>query len=391
MQVFNLCMKILRKNKVSILLYVFIFLGIAIMISAASASHPIAAGYSTEKTDLAFYSEEDTPFISGLKEELGKKANFVNVPDSGDALRDALYFRKVNYIVHIPKGFTEKFMRGEKVQITKTAVPDSSDSVYLGTTIDRYLNTAALYVKSGTAITQEQLVASLKADFAKTAETTLFTSDTTDSKSMAKPFTAHYFNYFGYVFPAVLIFGISVLMEVFNDKDLRWRTFCSPMLPKTYNTQFLLAVTVFAVAYWFVLLLPCIALDAKHFFTRNTAYQALNSFVFLTACTGLSFLIGNLIHSKQALSAATNVFALGPSFISGVFVPQTMLNDHVLKIASFTPTYWYVTANEKLSFMQNFTQANLASVWRGMAMQLAFAAAFFALGLLAGKRRRLEN
>ena len=34
MQVFNLCMKILRKNKASILLYVFIFLGIAITISA---------------------------------------------------------------------------------------------------------------------------------------------------------------------------------------------------------------------------------------------------------------------------------------------------------------------------------------------------------------------
>ncbi len=176
MQVFNLCMKIIKKNKAAMLVYVFVFLGIAIFIAAVSAKEPVGVMYTASKTDIAFFSEENTPLVAGLKQELSKTANFVDIADNTEALQDALYFREVTYIVRVPKGFTEKFMNGENVSIERTTVPDSVYSTYIDMKINRYLNTASLYVKSEKKITQEQLVNNLKDDMSKTASVTMSTA-----------------------------------------------------------------------------------------------------------------------------------------------------------------------------------------------------------------------
>ena len=388
MQVFKLCMKIIRKNKISMMVYVFIFLGIAITISLASATHPVDSAYTAEKTSVAFYSEENTPLVAGLKQELSKSADFVNVPNTQEAQQDALYYRDVTYIVRVPKGFTERFLRGEKVNLERTSVPDSVYSAFLDMKINRYLNTAALYVKSEQGITQTELVENLKNDMSKTVSVKL-NNQQHKADDTEEPFTTYYYNYLFYCLTAVLIFGVSVVMEAFNDHDLRSRTFCSPIRPRNYSGQYLLAISVFSVAVWLVLLVPCTMFDPVHFFTRSMPYQLLNSFACLLSVVGISFLAGNLVKGKEAISAVANVCALGPSFISGVFIPQCFLNDTVLKIASFTPAYWYVNANEALGTMKNFNAANLAPIVNDMLMQLLFAAAFVALGLVAGKRRRL--
>lgn len=387
MQVFNLCMKIIKKNKVAMLVYVSIFLGIAVLIAAISAKEPVGVMYTASKTNIAFFSGENTPLVAGLKQELSKTANFVDVADDTESLQDALYFRKVTYIVRVPKGFTEKFMNGENIPLERTTVPDSVYGTYINMKINRYLNTASLYVKSEKKITQEQLANNLKDDMSKTASVTMSTAQkNTDDHD--QPFTSYYFNYLAYVLPALLIFGISFVLEVCNGKDLRARNFCSPMTPRHYNAQIIAAIAVFSVICWFVLLLPCAAFDPRHFFSAGTPYQILNSFAFLLTAVGISYLIGNVVNGKEAISALANVCALGPSFIAGVFIPQRFLSASVLKIASFTPAYWYVKANETVGNVTNFSTDVLSPVYGYVLMELAFAAAFFALGLVASKRKR---
>lgn len=389
MPVFNLCMKIIRKNKAWMMIYIFIFLGIAILISSVSSKDPAVGSYSAAKADAAFFSEENTPLVAGLKQELSKSADFVELADDTSSLQDALYFRKVTYIVHIPKGFTEKFLNGEKIGIGRTTVPDSVYSTMLDMKIDRYLNTAALYVKCEPGITQEQLAARLKQDMAKTASVTVSAaSPSANDGAEQQPFTSTYFNYLAYVLPAVLIYGVSVVLEVCNNEDLRARNFCSPIMARSYGMQILLAVAAFSAACWLVMLLPCAFLDPPRFFSAATPYRVLNSFAFLLTAVGVSYLVGNLVRGKEAVSALANICSLGPCFISGVFIPQKFLSGSVLKIASFTPAYWFVSANEAVGNMANFSRETLSPVFGDILVELAFAAAFFAVGLAAGKRRR---
>src|SRR5690554_6384652 len=104
MQVFKRCLKILKKIRPSLLIYVIVFLGVAMIMSSASTSEQEGNLFTTSKTNLACISEEDTPFIHGLKAELAQTANFVDLTDETEALQDALYFRTVSYILRVPKG-----------------------------------------------------------------------------------------------------------------------------------------------------------------------------------------------------------------------------------------------------------------------------------------------
>ncbi len=390
MQVFKLCMKIFKRNLPDMMIYMIIFLLIAVVVSFSNQTVSESI-YSDERTDVAFFSSENTPLVKGLKQELAKSVNFVDLPDQTEALQDALYFRKVRCIFRIPKGFTEQFLRGENVKIETTTVPDSYSETYVNQKIDRYFNTARLYLDSQKGITQTELVQHLKSDLAQNAPVTLESHQTTEGGKgftlSDSSYTSFYIIYLAYVLPAILISGIGTIMVVFNrNRDLKRRSFCSSFPAGKFNRQFLLANGVFSLVCWVVLLVPCAILDPKNFFTVNAGYMVLNSFVFLLGTVAFSFLIGNLLKNFNAISAACNIFSLGPCFIGGVFISQQYLNSKVLKIASFTPTYWYVLANNRLANLTRFDYASLAPSLSCMGVELAFAFAFLALALASGKQ-----
>jgi len=82
---------------------------------------------------------------------------------------------------------------------------------------------------------------------------------------------------------------------------------------------------------------------------------------------------------------------LGFSFISGVFVPQEYLGASVLRIASFTPTYWYIGAiqeSSKLTTEAGYSSQKLIACF---VIQICFAIAFVALSLLVSMQRRRRS
>lgn len=368
------------------MIYVVVFLSITILFaSASSSSQP--KNFTQVKTNVAFISEENSTLIDGFKQELAKNADYVNIPDETEKLQDALYFRNVTCIIRIPKGFTEAFMRGEDVQIQKTAVPNSVSNAYLDISVNQYFNTARLYVKNIKGITQEKLVEQLKNDLAANTSVSMenpVTNSNTD-------FTMNYFNYISYALSSVLILGISAIMLVFNNRDLNRRNFCSPISAGRVNFQFILANLSFTIVSWALVVVCEILMTAKNGIGANLGYYILNSFLFTLCASSISFLIGNLLKNRNAISAVCNVVTLGPCFISGVFVPQELLGDTVLKIASFTPTYWYVRANHEIASMAGFSAAGLSKISGEMLIEFGFAVAFFIISLVVGKRKRMSD
>jgi len=75
------------------------------------------------------------------------------------------------------------------------------------------------------------------------------------------------------------------------------------------------------------------------------------------------------------------------SFISGVFVPQELLGSHVLKIASFTPVYWYVRANNTIAGLNAFTPDTLKPVINDFLIIIGFGTAFFSVSLALRKQK----
>ncbi|NLE24768.1 MAG: ABC transporter permease [Clostridiaceae bacterium] len=385
MPVYKLCMKITKKNIPNLLIYIIVFL-IVSSIMAASVSRPIKEqeGFSRVKTNIAFINEEESPLIAGLKDELGKVANFVELPDETEALQDALFFRRIVYILRIPQGFTRRFLNSEDIYLEKTIVPDSYSSAYIDLSIDKYLNTANLYIRHMDSITQEKLVSYLKEDLSKETNVEIPNSELKSDLN----YSNYFFNYLAYSLLSILILGMSALMISYNDRDLKRRTGCSPLSDTASNLQFIFANLTFALVSWLMMAIFCLIIDVKNILTLNTFYFIISSFIFAFCGSGMGFLIGSVAKGNEAISAITNVVVLGSSFLSGVFVPVEFLGSTALKIASFMPTYWYVKANNQIAQLTHFDFDYIKPVLSDMAIVFCFGIAFFALSLVVRKNRQ---
>jgi ABC-2 type transport system permease protein len=388
MQVFKLCMKIIKKNMAIMLMYVGIFLTVSLIISfSASSEQQNENDFTPVKSNISFISEESSPLIDGLKQELGKVANFVELPDETEALQDALYFRSVSYILRVPKGFTESFMNGENVQLEKTIVPNSTSNIYVDLSVDKYLNTARLYVQHTKDITQESLVRYLQSDLAAGTSVEWQANGGNLDNYI---YENYYFNYLAYSLLAVLILGMTTLMLVVNDEDLKKRNACSPLSAKSVNMQFMLATLLFTLVSWLVMVTFCFIFSSNNSFSTNSVYFIINTFIFAICGSSISFLIGNLVKGRGAISAVSHVVTLGPCFISGVFVPQELLGEAVLKIASFTPTYWFVRANNQIATLTKFDFLSVRPILTCILIQAGFALAFFVVALVVRKEKRFS-
>jgi len=390
MPVFRLCLKILKKQLPIMLVYLIVFLVISLIMSSFLAKEQLQQDrlFTQAKSNIAFISKENTPLVDGFKQELGRVANFIELPDETEALQDALYFRSVTYILRVPEGFTDSFMQGENVQLEKTAVPDSISSTYLDLFIDQYFNTARLYVQQMENISQESLVQYLQSDLAVSAFVEL---KTIGDQPLNQNFANYYFNFLAFSLLSVLILGMGALLLVFYDTDLMRRNACAPLSSSSVNLQFILAILVFTILAWSIMVAFCLLFNYKNSLNLNTLYFVINSLVFAVCGTGISFLIGNLVKSHNAIPAVNNVVTLGLCFISGVFVPMELIADSVLRIANFTPTYWFVKANNQIAKLTQFDFANLEPIFTSMLIQICFALAFFAAALVANKKRRFED
>lgn len=383
MQVFKVFFKIIKKNLGELSVYMMIFLILAVVLSSINTGSQYTE-FAQTKSKIAFVNyDENSVLAKGLRDYLNENAIIVDLKDDSKTLQDALFYRDIEYIVKIPKGFSEKFYNGEKAKIEITKVPDSISGVYMDNMIEKYLNTARIYVNNMKNISDDKLISNIQKDLSKAAEVNLSSTNTVKGNNFS-----YYYNYSAYSLSAILILGVCSVMLVFNKLDLKRRNLCSPIKNRSINLQLVFGNLVFAFGAWLIVVIVSAMLYKKDMFTISGMLMALNSFIFTIATLSISFLISNIVKSRPAMSAAANVVALGSSFISGVFVPQSLLGDKVLTIASFTPTYWYVKANNIISSLTQYDTQTLKPVFTNMLIVFTFAAAVLAIALVIMKQRK---
>lgn len=388
MQVYKAFFKIILKNLSQIMIYVVVFISLAIAL-ANTSNQTVNTDFTETKVNIAFINYDgDSKLVEGLKNYLGKNGKLIDIPDDNQKLQDALFFRQVEYIVKVPEGFTEELLSGKTPQIEKTSLPGSTSGIYVDSIINKYLNTAKIYSSNMENLSEEQLISYVDNDLLQRIEVKVNNSEEEISKNEKRAF---YFNYMAYALFAVLILGVCSVMLVFNNTDLKKRNNCSPIKLRNMNYQMILANFSFAILAWVVMISTSFIMYGSYMFTAKGALFLLNSFVFTLAALSVSYFIGNIVKSKGAMSAAANVFSLGSCFISGVFVPQELLGKTVLKIASFTPNYWYVKSNNIIANTVNFNMENLTPVFLNMLIVVGFAVAILSVTLVIIKQQRVSS
>lgn len=388
MQVYKAFFKVIYKNLSQIMIYVGVFLFFTVL-SAKVYTNPVNTNFAETKINIAFVNHDtNSKLVQGLKNYLSKNANIINIPGNTKSLQDALFFRKVEYIVKVPEGFTDGFLSGKTVSLEKTTVPGSTSGIYMDSIINKYLNTAKIYTDNINSVSEEQLISSINKDLSQKTEVKVNNPSGSTTKNET---CAYYYNYLAYSLFAILILGVCSVMMVFNNTDLKKRSLCSPLKLRNMNFQMIMGNISYALLAWIAMIFTSFIMYGGYMLSVKGLLLILNSFIFTLAALSISFLIGNVIKSRNAMSAAANVVSLGTCFISGVFVPQVLLGKTVLKIASFTPTYWYVKSNNDIGNLVDFKMENIMPIFNNMLIIIGFATAVLAVTLVVIKQRRLSN
>lgn len=384
MQVFNGYIKVLKKSIPTLLIYVAVFAGILIM-NTNAGGNTAGGAFKATKVPTAFISDDkDSVLIADFKEYLGDYCEFVDIGTDQEELEDALFIRKVEYIINIDEGFEQRFMAGKVVAVDKRSVPDSQNGFYIDNAINMYFNTLKTYADTMPDASLSELCR-LTRDTLKESATVNLVQEKEEANT-----TNHYhlfFNFLSYLFVAGFVSCIGSIMVVFNDVNIRRRNTVAPVSNKSVNLQMMLANFIFVFIFFIIMLLIGIMLSPSKEITFSLGLNILNSFVFLFSALAISYIVGLTAKSENVVGGIATIISLGLAFISGAFVPQYLLSDTVIKVSKFTPNYWFVYVNDSIANITTFTKENVAELLGYMGIQLLFAVALFSIAIVVSKKK----
>lgn len=389
MQVYKAFFKVIKKNIIEISIYIVVFLAFSIALGNTNAN-PEDTDFKDTKINIAFINnDKESKLTEGLKSYISDNANIKDISNDKEKLQDALFFRDVEYIVTVPKGFTDKMLSGDKnVNIEKNTIPNSVSEIYMDNLINKYLNAVKMYTSTLDNLSESQIVEYVSKDlsYSTNVEVKNYNNGYLNNSDCK-----NYYNYLAYSMFAILILGVGSVMITFNNKDLRMRNLSSALTLRSMNFQIVLGNITYTIVVWGIMVVISFIMYKGYMFSGSGILLLLNSFVFSLAVLSISLLISSVINSRSAMSAIANVVSLGSCFISGVFVPQKYLGENVISMARFNPTYWYVKANDDISLLVNFNEENLVPIMTSILIVFGFALTILAITLVIIKQRRLRH
>lgn len=375
MTVFKTFWRIANKYKGTIILYTVM---LVVFGSLNMKTQDKELNFVDSKPDvLIVNNDKNSLIVKNLKDYFKKSSNIKDVKN----IDDALFYRDVNYIIYIPKGYTDSVLNKEFLDIDVKSTGDYM--AYCGEMLlKKYLSIEKVYAYKGGS--EEEIVKNINKSLNTSTDVSITSKlDTSKTSKMAT-----YFNFASYSIMATVIFVICLVMSSFKDRNVNKRILVSSVNYKKFNNKLIISSLVYALGLFIlVIVLGIILLHGDMFSLRGVIY-ALNVLLFIIVSLTLALLISNLFNNKEAISGIVNVIALGSAFLCGAFVPAEYLPLGVLKIAHVLPAYWYINTNDILKSLEVINVSNLKNVFINFGVLILFVVIFIILNNLVTKYKR---
>lgn len=384
MTVFRCYMKIIKKNTGMILLYFIIFTIISVIMLYVSKDNNNNNQFIESKLEMAIVDNDKSEISEKLVEYLSKLHNVKITEDNISTLQEEMYYQKYNIVVKIPEGFSDSFMQGSKtIQITQQ--PGQSYYMYIESQINDFMNRMIKYNIAGYTIEESfKHVSNIK-------ESKVTLTDINGNGGNMPDF-AYLFQYFPYISIAILGNTLGIIVCSFRKREIKKRIAASAVPLYRQSAEAFLAFAITGVIIWAGFIIIVMVLNGKDLLdSPNKFYYILNSLSVMVLSLSMAFLIGILAKKTDTVNMIVTPVSLFMSFLGGVFVPLSILNNTVRKAARFVPVYWYEEINNKLSEYQKIPQNVVKEFWTGTGMQLLFTIMFISIALAISKYQNQER
>lgn len=377
MTVFKYFFKILKSYRVTLIMYTVILVVFAIF---SLQTAPSTSQFAVTKPAVVVLNEDgNSPSSTHLLRYIEQNATIKQVEK--DLLDDSLFYRDVHLVVTIPKGYDEWLQQGNQPEIKIQSSLDA-DASYLEMLLSSYLKTVHFYQQAG--ISQEDLYEKIDLVLEEQSQVQMMSS--TDTNALEK--ATFFYNFANYSILAGCIFIVAMVLYTFNEEKIRKRNLISATSQNSLNRSLYFGNAVFVIFLWLLYVGISFVLVGKIMWSTAGLWYIVNSFVFNLCALSLGFLIGNLIHNKEAINGIVNVIALGSSFLCGCFVPREFLPPAILNFSRILPSFWYTENNQLIQEIEQFNWNTIFPLLQNMGIVLAFSIFFFVLTNWMMKKKR---
>lgn len=392
MKVFKACIIITRRRLSAVVTYLGIFIALCVMMTSFS-HEKLSTDFTLVKPSYSIIQRDHTsPLIEGLKQYLEGNGSAVELTDSTEALQDAAFYHASEYILIIPEGFSAAFSTDAALDLETITTPDSANGYYMDNLVNQYLKLYQIHQTLEPDASKEALVNAVLDDLAVEAAVEM---KQFGSVQPVNQYFQVYYRMFAYIIMVLITLLTSTILMTFKRPDLKMRNLVSPLKPRTQTGWLTVYGFLVSIAAWTLMVLTGFIIYGPNLSDtdgRLIALMLLNSFVLMLVALSIAMLASQFIRGTSAQNAVSNFLGLSLCFLGGAFVPLEMLSEGLLKVAQFTPVYWYTTALNKLCNLAVIDQKNLQTVWEAMGIQLLFAATILCVSMAVSRyQSRAEN
>lgn len=382
MIVFKTILKILNKLKGMLILYTVMLI---LITSLTQTSDNNITKFEESKPDILIINkDEHSDLTNNFVKYLAKHANLADIDiNAEEKINDALFYRDVNYVIYIPKNFTNDILQDKEPIINYKSTNDESAS-YSQMLVNKYIKTALIYKDYYQA---NDLIKKINETLSTNTNVKIKTHLDTSKLSAA----TRYFNFLNYAFLAGCVYCISMILASLKEENVNKRTIISSYSLRKYNRIVLLSNACVIFLMWLFYMILSFILFKKLMVSFNGILYMINSLVFAFCGLTIGFLIGNITQNKNAIGGIVNVVALGSSFLCGCFVPISYLPNYVLKIAKILPSYYFVTNNELTKSIEIFSWSSIKPLFINTIVIITFCILFVIITNFINKKKQIIN
>ncbi len=383
MQVFKLYFKILRKYLGTMLMYVGIFIGVTLGIIVPQTAKNQERDYTKERCNFAVFDNDGSTLSKAAIVYLKENHNFKTIKNSDrETIQDALYAMDVHSVIVFNEGFEKSFLEGKTEEsLDVYVIPNTVTTILFEQHLDSYFSVVNTYVSAGMTVDEavEKAVEVTKASVELVA---------TEEKTVTESPISIYFKYSSWVFIAMCVSGITVVLIALNKKEVRNRIECSSYKFVKMNMETLLAVLFTGIAVCGIFVVAAFAVFGGDMLKKETVFYTLNAMAIMLVALAITFFISKVTDKVQVISLLSNVIGLGMAFLCGVFVPMEFLSDGIIKIAHFLPVYWNVRA---LRVIGGLVEGSNEQIFSYMGIQVLFAVAIVCVAMIIDRNKRVAK
>ncbi len=389
MQVFKAFLKTSKKYLPTNVIYFIIFTVIALAATNFNTDEDNSS-FKTDSLNIGVIDEDQTDTSQALEDYLKGMHQITLLENEKETLLDGLFYRSMDYVLILPKGFEERLCLGEGDALYETVqIPGIYSSMFVDEQVNSYLKTLQVYLAAEFPL-EEALSAADRALGESSNQVKLVEFEKGEGTSSTSTAIYFFYQFLAYVMISMILNGLTPILTVFWEKSLAKRISCSSTSLLSRNLQIAFGSVIYCLAVWALFMASSRVFYGPEMFSQKGLLCIANSFLLLPLGVAISLTIACFSPTANAINMINNILTLGMSFLCGIFIPQQQLGADVLSFSKYLPFYWYIKNNDLIDGFSGKAE-EVRQFWQNMGIQAAFCIAIFAVALAVSKYKNASQ